>query len=115
MIRKLFKQLIKPLSIFLLLTFDVRKILIVLSYFPFDHINITKSNRLTDSIPPVVQPSTCFKNLLLNLKVESAASFTNNLLKDESNYKSCVFYKGDFFVDSCYVGETKRNTEVRCN
>ena len=107
--------MIKPLSIFLLLTFDVRKILIVLSYFPFDHISITKSNRLADSNPPVVQPSTCFKNLLLNLKVESAVSFTNNLLKDESNYKSCVFYKGDFFVDSRYVGETKCNTEVRCN
>ena len=39
------------------------------------------SLKVTDCGPPVVQPSTCFKNLLLNLKVHSVASFINNLLK----------------------------------
>ena len=39
------------------------------------------SLKVTDSGPPIVQPSTCFKNLLLNLKVLSVASFINNLLK----------------------------------
>ena len=39
------------------------------------------SLKVTVSGPPIVQPSTCFKNLLLNLKVYSAASFINNLLK----------------------------------
>ena len=39
------------------------------------------SLKVTDSSPPIVQPSTCFKNLLLNLKVHYAASFINNLLK----------------------------------
>ena len=39
------------------------------------------SLKLTDSVPPIVQPSTCFKNLLLNLKVYSVASFIDNLLK----------------------------------
>ena len=39
------------------------------------------SLKVTDSGPPVVQPSTCFKNLLLNFKVHSGASFSNNLLK----------------------------------
>ena len=33
------------------------------------------SLKVTDSGPPKVQPSTCFKNLHLN----SVASFTNNL------------------------------------
>ena len=36
-------------------------------------------------------------------------------LKDESDYKSCVIYKGDCSCVSCYIGETKRNTEVRWN
>ena len=39
------------------------------------------SLKVTDSGPPIVQPSTCFKNLLLNLKVHSVASFVNNHLK----------------------------------
>ena len=39
------------------------------------------SLKVTDSGPPIAQPSTCFKNLLLNLKVHSVASFTNNVLK----------------------------------
>ena len=32
--------------------------------------------KVTDSGPPIVQPSTCLKNLLLNLKVYSAVSLT---------------------------------------
>ena len=39
------------------------------------------SLKVTDSGPPIVQPFTYFKNLLLNLKVYSAASFINNLRK----------------------------------
>ena len=39
------------------------------------------SPKLTNSGLPIVQPSTCLKNLLLNLKVHSVASFINNLLK----------------------------------
>ena len=39
------------------------------------------SLKVTDSGPPIVQPSTCLKNLLLNLKLHTVASFTNNLLK----------------------------------
>ena len=36
-------------------------------------------------------------------------------LKDENDYKSCVIYKGDCSCDSCYIGETKHNAEVRWN
>ena len=36
------------------------------------------SLKVTDSGPPIVQPSTCFKNLLLNLKVNSEARFINS-------------------------------------
>ena len=36
-------------------------------------------------------------------------------LKDKNDYKSCVFYKGDCSYGSCYIGETKRNAEVRWN
>ena len=36
--------------------------------------------KVTDSAPPIVKPSTCFKSLLLTLKVHSVASFTKNLL-----------------------------------
>ena len=35
-------------------------------------------------------------------------------LKDKNDYKSCVIYKGD--SSSCgsrYIGETKRNVEIR--
>ena len=39
------------------------------------------SLKVTDNGPPIVQPSTYFKNLLLNLKVHSVTSFNNNLLK----------------------------------
>ena len=34
-----------------------------------------------DSSLPIVQPSICFQNLLLNLKAHFAANFINNLLK----------------------------------
>ena len=34
-------------------------------------------------------------------------------LKGKKDYKSCVIYKGDCSCDSRYIGETKRNTEVR--
>ena len=36
-------------------------------------------------------------------------------LKDKSDYKSCVIYKGDCSCGSRYIGETKRNAEVRWN
>ena len=36
--------------------------------------------KVTDSGPPIVKPSTCFKSLLLTIKVHSVASYTNNLL-----------------------------------
>ena len=36
-------------------------------------------------------------------------------LKDKNDYKFCVIYKGDCSSDSCYLGETKRNAEVRWN
>ena len=36
-------------------------------------------------------------------------------LKDKNDYKSCVIYKGDCSCGSCYIGETKRNAEVRWN
>ena len=39
------------------------------------------SLKITDCGLPMVQPSTCLKNLLLNLKIDSVASFINNLLK----------------------------------
>ena len=39
------------------------------------------SLKVTDSGVPIVQLPTCFTNLLLNLKVQPVASFTNNLLK----------------------------------
>ena len=39
------------------------------------------SLKVTDSGPPIVQPTTCFMNLLLNLKEYSVASFINNILK----------------------------------
>ena len=37
-------------------------------------------------------------------------------LKEKKNdYKSCVIYKGDCSCSSRYIGETKRNAEVRWN
>ena len=36
-------------------------------------------------------------------------------LKEENNYKLCIIYKGDCSCDSRYIGETKRNAEVRWN
>ena len=36
-------------------------------------------------------------------------------LKDKNDYKSCVIYKGDCFCGSRYIGESKRNAEVRWN
>ena len=34
-------------------------------------------------------------------------------LKDKNDYKSFVIYKGDRSCGSRYIGETKRNAEVR--
>ena len=39
------------------------------------------SLKVADSDPPIEQPSTRFKNLLLNLKVHYVARFSNNLPK----------------------------------
>ena len=36
-------------------------------------------------------------------------------LKDKNDYKSCVIYKGYCSCCSRYIGETKRNPEVRWN
>ena len=36
-------------------------------------------------------------------------------LKDKSDYKSCVIYKGDCSCGSRYIGEAKHNAEVRWN
>ena len=36
-------------------------------------------------------------------------------LKDKADYKSCVNYKGDCSCGPRYIGETKRNVEVRWN
>ena len=36
-------------------------------------------------------------------------------LNDKNDYKSCVIYKGDCSCGSTYIGETKRNAEVRLN
>ena len=36
-------------------------------------------------------------------------------LKDKTYYKSCVIYKGYFSCCSRYIGETKRNIEIRWN
>ena len=36
-------------------------------------------------------------------------------LKDKNDYKSCVIYEGDCSCGSSYIGETKRNVEVRWN
>ena len=36
-------------------------------------------------------------------------------LKDKSDYKSCVIYKGDCSCGSRYIAESKRNAEVKWN
>ena len=36
-------------------------------------------------------------------------------LKDKSDYKSCVIYKGDCLCGSRYIVKTKRNAEARWN
>ena len=36
-------------------------------------------------------------------------------LKDKSDYKSCVIYKGDCSCGSRYIGETRRNAEFTSN
>ena len=36
-------------------------------------------------------------------------------LKEKNDYISCVIYKGDCSCGSRYIGETKRNAEVRWN
>ena len=62
--------------------------------FHFDHINFTESG------PPIVQPSTCFKNMLLNFKVHSVVSFTNNHLKINLEQTVVNFFDGRF-VQEC--------------
>ena len=37
------------------------------------------------------------------------------LIKRKNDYKSCVIYKGDCSFVSGYIGETKRNSEIRWN
>ena len=54
------------------------------------------SLKVTDSGPPIVQPSTCFKNLLLNLKGHSIASFIKNLLKISFEQISVKLYEHKF-------------------
>ena len=56
------------------------------------------SLKVTDSGPPIVQPFTCFKNLLLNLKVHYVASFINNLLKISFEKIGVNFYYEHKFV-----------------
>ena len=36
-------------------------------------------------------------------------------LNDKNDYKSCIIYKGDCSSGSRYIGEIKRNAEVRWN
>ena len=36
-------------------------------------------------------------------------------LKDKNDYKSCVIFEGDYSCGSRYIGENKRNAEVRWN
>ena len=36
-------------------------------------------------------------------------------LNDKNDYKSCVIYKGGRSCGSRYIGEIKRNAEVKCN
>ena len=52
--------------------------------------------KVTDSGLPIVQPSTCFKNLLLNLKVHSVASFINNVVKISFEQIAVTFYEHKF-------------------
>ena len=55
------------------------------------------SLKVTDSGPPIVQPFTCFKNLLLNLNVHSVESFTNSVLKISLlNKLASTFYEHKF-------------------
>ena len=54
------------------------------------------SPKVTDIGPPIVQPSTCFKNLLLNLKGHSRASFIKNLLKISFEQISVKLYEHKF-------------------
>ena len=37
------------------------------------------------------------------------------MMKDKNGYKSCVIYIGECSCGSHYIGETKRNEEVRWN
>ena len=37
------------------------------------------------------------------------------LLKDKNDYKLCAIYKGNCSCDSCHIGETRRNAEVKWN
>ena len=54
------------------------------------------SLKVTNSGPPIWKPSTCFEDMLLNLKVHSVASFFNNLLKNISNKLASTFYEHKF-------------------
>ena len=56
------------------------------------------SLKVRDSGPPIVQPSTCLKNLLLNLKVHYVVSFLNNLLKISFEQAGVKFFYEHKFV-----------------
>ena len=49
--------------------------------------------------------------IVISWKTKNIRSFFP--LRDKSDYKSCVIYKGDCSCGSRYTGETKPNAEVR--
>ena len=66
---------------------------------------------------PFIEIPYCELNEINNMVITWKTRNIRSLfpLKDKNDYKSCVIYKGDCSCGSRYIGETKRNAEVRWN
>ena len=75
---------------------------------PYCEINEIKSKHFLRNFHKFINNS--FR-MVITLKTRNIRSLFP--LKGKNDYKSCVIYKGDCFCGSRYIGESKRNAEVR--
>ena len=89
--------------------FEIAKPLILIE-IPYRELNEIKSKHFLKKFHKLTNNS--FR-MVITWKTRNIRSLFP--LKDKIDYKSCVIYKGDYSCWSCYIGETKRNAEVRSN
>ena len=89
--------------------FEIAKPLIFVE-IPYCELNEIKSKHFLKKFHKFTSSS--FR-MVITWKIKNIRSLFP--LKDKNNYKSCVIYKGDCSCCSRYIGETKRNAEVRWN